>query len=75
MEVDARKGDSHKYYEVYDSFGERFKTVIYANSDTGVVEQAALDDKGRVRVDGNGDVLFLRWKPPGGICISPKRVK
>ena len=74
MEIHAKDG-KNKNYRVYDSFGARYTNLLYANSDTGEVVQAAVDDKGRVRVDASGSVLFIRWKPPGGICISPKRVK
>jgi hypothetical protein len=72
VEIHAKDGENKKFY-VYDSFGAKYTNLLYANSDTGEVVQAAVDDKGRVRVDSTGSVLFLRWKPPGGVYISPKK--
>lgn len=74
VEIHFKQKESRNF-EIYDSYGHLYTNIIYANSETGEVVQALLDDRGYVKVDNARNVLFIRWKPPGGICISPKKVK
>lgn len=54
-------------YNLFDSFGDRLQRVLWANTDTGEIEQVMLDDHGRVPNSPTGRLRSIRWRVPGGI--------
>lgn len=54
-------------HNIFDSFGDRLERVIWANTETGEIEQVMLDDQGRVAPAIQSRLRCARWQVPGGI--------
>lgn len=66
MILDARDPGLEPH-NIYDAFGDRMERVIWANTDTGEIEQIMLNDQGLVAAPVRNRLRWVRWRVPGGI--------